>query len=195
MSLAESKAAEHRTSGGRTRFLDKAETEETFELAAELPLTLVTDAVSGDARAESFMHHQHARFVEPNGLQVLQRGVRGDGLEILMEGRLAHSGGISKFLDGEISRVIRVDTLQGAIDLSKATVKRGGGAECPALPTAQDPVDNFANDLRTENASVSGIVHSFQQADNSVSQDSIQGRGKILSVSRRFRSDVARRVS
>src|ERR1019366_1647088 len=54
-------------------FLDWTHTEKTFELTAELGRAFVSNPLSRNSGAETFVGHQHPGFVQPDGLQILER--------------------------------------------------------------------------------------------------------------------------
>lgn len=66
--------------------------EEAFEFAAELRGAFVANLRRGGAGVEAFVHHQHARFVQPHVFHVLQRRPRGHGIEVQVKRGDAHAG-------------------------------------------------------------------------------------------------------
>lgn len=73
--------------------------EQLLVVAAEVRGVTVADAVAGARRVQLFAEHQAARLLEPDLLLELQRAHRGDGLEMVVEARDAHSALTREFLD------------------------------------------------------------------------------------------------
>ena len=57
-------------SPGSIDLLDRARSEEPFELATELGRAFVANPLGGHASAQAFVDHQHAGFMQPDGLQI-----------------------------------------------------------------------------------------------------------------------------
>jgi hypothetical protein len=61
--------------------------------------------------------------MQPDGLQIVQRRLRGDRPEIGMEGRDAHGGFPSQQADMERLMVVRMDTAKRTGNLTEVTVR------------------------------------------------------------------------
>src|SRR5690606_19960210 len=73
-------------------FLNRASSEESFELTTELRGAFIADASGGSGCGKAIANHQEPGLVQPRRLDVLDRRGLGNGLEMRVKGRDAHAG-------------------------------------------------------------------------------------------------------
>ncbi len=123
------------------------------------------------------MHHQQARLVQADGLDVLQRRGGGHRLEVMVEGGDAHARLFRQCFHVQRRGEVAVHVAQHLADAAAVAVARGQGAQRPALLAAQHAVDDLAHDLRAEHARLHRRAQRLQQADHGATQLGVERRG------------------
>ena len=114
--------------------------------------------------------HEPAGLVESNPLEVLARRAGRHQLEVVMEGRHAHARPLRQVLRTERLGVLGMEVLQDPSYSAEVLVPVVQGPERPALLAAQDPIDDFADRLAVEQATVERALQTLKQPDDRPAQ-------------------------
>lgn len=112
--------------------------------------------------------HQGPRPVQAYLLDVLNRRRIRDLLEGLVKHGRTHSRQSGQRIRAEWPGVVGVDVPQDARNLCEVIVSICQGPKRIALLAAQDAIQDFANKLATEHATVQGGAEAFQESDDRV---------------------------
>src|SRR3954453_23541031 len=156
--------------------LDGGDAVEPLELPAELRWALVPDRPGGGARVVALVGHEPLGVVEPDSLEVLERRARRHELEVVVEGREAHTGLPRQIVDAVLPRVIGMDLPQDPGDAGEVVVPARQGPERAALLALEHAIDNLPDRLASEDAAVGWPLEALQEADDGTGQLLVQGR-------------------
>ncbi|HDR9044058.1 TPA: DDE-type integrase/transposase/recombinase [Burkholderia vietnamiensis] len=119
------------------RFLRGRQSEQPFELAAELRRARITDRIGRRFRRQILTHHQQTRLMQPRRFQVLHRRRMRDRLEVAVKARHAHAGLGRKPPHVERARIVGVNYTQRSADPAELSAHRQRASQRAALRTGQ----------------------------------------------------------
>ena len=94
----------------------RRQAEEPFVLPIEVRGIIITHAVGGTCRVEVLAEHKPAGLLEPQPLLELQGAQRGDGFEVVVEARDAHSELVRDSVDSKRLVKVAMEALDGPGD-------------------------------------------------------------------------------